>query len=145
MKDLLRIADLTAEIPVGLVEITRLPSVGPRTVGRLWKELDVTNVEELAAVDPERISSLKGFGKKSAEKMVDAARTYNATERRMLLDEATSLGEQILSFVRSHPATERAAAERDAHPSLALRDEWRDDRGHPARDERASAAARGTA
>jgi DNA polymerase (family X) len=102
------LADLTAEIPEGLVEITHLPSVGPRTVGRLWKELGVTNVEELAALDPELISSLKGFGKKSAQKMVHAARTYNATQRRMLLDEATSLGEQVLSFVRSHPATERA-------------------------------------
>ncbi|HET7271916.1 MAG TPA: DNA polymerase/3'-5' exonuclease PolX [Rubrobacter sp.] len=102
------LAELTAEIPAGLVEITRLPSVGPRTAGRLWKELGVTNVEELAAVDPERIASLKGFGKKSAEKMVNAASTYNATERRMLLDEASSMGEQVLSFVRSHPATERA-------------------------------------
>ena len=102
------LADLTEEIPGGLVEMTRLPSVGPRTVGRLWKELGVTNVEELAAEEPERISSLKGFGKKSAEKMVQAARTYNATERRMLLDVATSMGEEILRFVRSHPATERA-------------------------------------
>src|SRR5215213_6279883 len=100
-------ADLKAEIPEGLVEITHLPSVGPRTVGRLWKELDVTNVEELEALDTERIYSLKGFGRKSAEEVVHAARTYNATERRMLLDEATSLGEQILSFARSHPATER--------------------------------------
>ena len=102
------LADLTAEIPEGLVEMTRLPSVGPRTVGRLWKELGVTNVEELAGVEEGRISSLKGFGKKSAEKIVQAARTYSATERRMLLDEATSLGDQILSFVRSHPATQRA-------------------------------------
>src|ERR687890_1001473 len=102
------LADLTAEIPEGLVEITHLPSVGPRTVGRLWKELGVTSVEELAAEEPERISSLKGFGKKSAEKMLQAARTYNATERRMLLDDATSLGDEILSFVRSHPATQRA-------------------------------------
>ena len=102
------LAELTEEIPVGLVEMTRLPSVGPRTVGRLWKELGVTNIEELAAEDPERISTLKGFGKKSAEKMVQAAQTYNATERRMLLDDATALGDEILSFVRSHPATERA-------------------------------------
>ena len=102
------LADLTDEIPEGLVEMTRLPSVGPRTVGRLWKELGVTNVEELAAEEPERISSLKGFGKKSAQKMVQAARTYNATERRMLLDDATFMGEHILSFVRSHPATHRA-------------------------------------
>jgi DNA polymerase (family X) len=102
------LADLTEEIPVGLVEMTRLPSVGPRTVGRLWQELGVTSIEELAAEDPEKISSLKGFGKKSAEKMVQSAQTYNATERRMLLDDATALGDEILSFVRSHPATERA-------------------------------------
>ena len=102
------LAELTEEIPVGLVEMTRLPSVGPRTVGRLWKELGVTNIEELAAQDPERISALKGFGKKSAEKMVQSAQTYNATERRMLLDDATALGDEILSFVRSHPATVRA-------------------------------------
>ena len=82
------LAELTAEIPEGLVEITRLPSVGPRTVGRLWKELGITSVEELAAVDPERISSLKGFGKKSAQKMVQAARTYNATDRCLLLRHA---------------------------------------------------------
>jgi DNA polymerase (family 10) len=102
------LAELTEEIPVGLVEMTRLPSVGPRTVGRLWKELGVTSVEELAAEDPAKISALQGFGKKSAEKMVQAAQTYNATERRMLLDDATVLGDEILSFVRSHPATERA-------------------------------------
>jgi DNA polymerase (family X) len=102
------LAELTDEIPVGLVEMTRLPGVGPRTVGRLWKELGVTSIEELASTDPAGISALKGFGKKSAQKMVEAAGKYNATERRMLLDEATALGDQILSFVRSHPATERA-------------------------------------
>jgi DNA polymerase (family X) len=102
------LAELMAEIPASLVEMTRLPSVGPRTVGRLWKELGVTKVEELAALDPEEIASLKGFGKKSADKMILAARTYNATERRMLLDVASTMGEQILSFVRSHPATQRA-------------------------------------
>jgi DNA polymerase (family 10) len=102
------LAELTDEIPVGLVEMTRLPAVGPRTVGRLWKELDVTSVEELAGTDPGTISALKGFGKKSAQKMVQAAQTYNATERRMLLDDATALGDRILSFVRSHPETERA-------------------------------------
>jgi DNA polymerase (family 10) len=102
------LADLAAEIPAGLVEMTRLPSVGPRTVGRLWKELGVTGVEELAALDPDRLASLKGFGKKSAEKILRAAQTYNATERRMLLNHAVAMGERILAFVRSHPATERA-------------------------------------
>ena len=102
------LADLQEEIPSGLVEMTRLPNVGPRTVGRLWHELDITTVEELAGTEEDKISGLKGFGKKSAERMIQAAKTYNSQERRMLLDDATALGESLLSFVRSHPATERA-------------------------------------
>ena len=102
------LTDLTTEIPSDLVEVTRLPNVGPRTAGRLWRELGITGVEELAEIEEGQISGLKGFGKKSAEKMIKAARNYNATERRMLLHNATALGDQLLEFVRSHPSTERA-------------------------------------
>ena len=102
------LAELAEEIPSGLVEVTRLPNVGPRTAGRLWRDLDTTNVEDLAEMEEGRLAALKGFGKKSEERILRAARTYNSTERRMLLDEATALGEHLLSFVRSHPATVRA-------------------------------------
>src|ERR687886_103124 len=102
------LADLLAEIPSGLVEMTRLPSVGPRTVNTLWRELGVESVEELAGLEEGRIAALKGFGKKSEERILRAAKTYNAKERRMLLDEATALAEHMLGFVRSHPSTVRA-------------------------------------
>ncbi|MGI8860110.1 MAG: helix-hairpin-helix domain-containing protein, partial [Rubrobacteraceae bacterium] len=62
------LTDLTTEIPSDLVEVTRLPNVGPRTAGRLWRELGITGVEELAEIEEGQISGLKGFGKKSAEK-----------------------------------------------------------------------------
>ncbi|MDQ3302623.1 MAG: DNA polymerase/3'-5' exonuclease PolX [Actinomycetota bacterium] len=102
------LADLLEEIPPGLVEVTRLPGVGPRTAGRLWHEIGVTSVEALGDLEEGRLAALKGFGKKSEERILRAARTYNATERRMLLDEATALAEHVLQFVRSHPACERA-------------------------------------
>ena len=102
------LADLLVEIPPGLVEMTHLPGVGPRTVHTLWKELGVESVEELAELEEDQIAGLKGFGKKSAEKILRAARTYNAQERRMLLHTATALGEEMLAFVRSHPSTVRA-------------------------------------
>ncbi len=102
------LVDLLEEVPAGLVEMTRLQNVGPRTAGRLWNELDITTVEKLAETDEARISGLKGFGKKSAGRMIEAAKTYNSQERRMLLDDATALGENLLAFVRSHPATDRA-------------------------------------
>ncbi len=102
------LSNLLEEIPSGLVEVTRLPSVGPRTAGRLWRELGVTSVEALGELEEGKLAALKGFGKKSEERILRAARTYNAQERRMLLDEATALAEHILGFVRSHPACERA-------------------------------------
>ncbi|HLL98149.1 MAG TPA: DNA polymerase/3'-5' exonuclease PolX, partial [Rubrobacteraceae bacterium] len=102
------LADLLVEIPPSLVEMTHLPGVGPRTVHTLWKELGVESVEELAVLEEDQIAGLKGFGKKSAEKILRAARTYNAQERRMLLHTATALGEEMLAFVRSHPSTVRA-------------------------------------
>jgi DNA polymerase (family X) len=102
------LADLLAEIPAGLVEMTHLPAVGPRTVHTLWKELGVESVEELADLEEGQIAGLKGFGKKSEEKILRAAKNYNAQERRMLLDTATALGEEMLAFVRSHPSTDRA-------------------------------------
>ncbi len=102
------LADLLEEIPAGLVEVTRLPGVGPRTAGRLWRELGITNVEALGELEEGRLAALKGFGKKSEERILRAARTYNSQERRMLLDEATALAEHMLRFVRSHPACERA-------------------------------------
>ncbi len=100
--------DLLEEIPSGLVEVTRLPGVGPRTAGRLWRELGITSVEELAGLEGGTLAALKGFGKKSEERILRAARTYNAQERRMLLDEATALAEHLLGFLRTHPACERA-------------------------------------
>jgi len=102
------LAELLEEIPAGLVEVTRLPGVGPRTAGRLWRELGITDVEALGELEEGRLAALKGFGKKSEERILRAARTYNSQERRMLLDEATALAEHMLRFVRSHPACERA-------------------------------------
>jgi DNA polymerase (family X) len=102
------LSELLAEIPPGLVEMTRLQGVGARTVGRLWQELGVTSVEELAELEVSQVAALKGFGHKSAEKIVRAAQTYTSSERRLLLDAATALAERMLSFVRSHPDCERA-------------------------------------
>jgi DNA polymerase (family 10) len=102
------LAELLEEIPAGLVEVTRLPGVGPRTAGRLWRELGITDVEALGELEEGRLADLKGFGKKSEERILRAARTYNSQERRMLLDEATALAEHMLRFVRSHPACEHA-------------------------------------
>lgn len=102
------LTDLLEEIPEGLVEVTRLPGVGPRTAGRLWRELNVESVNDLATMEAGTLAALKGFGKKSEERILKAAKSYDAREKRMLLNEASDLAGHVLQFVRSHPACEKA-------------------------------------
>ena len=68
---------LKAEAPLGVVEMMRVPDVGPKTAKRMWEELGVTSVAELAAAaQAQRIRELKGFSAKSEEKILKNIQQY---------------------------------------------------------------------
>jgi DNA polymerase (family X) len=59
---------LINEVPEGLLEITEIPTIGPKKAAQLWKELNITNIEELGkACKDGTITSLKGFTEKTQE------------------------------------------------------------------------------
>ena len=70
---------LRGEFPDGILDVMRVPGVGPKSAKRLWDELDVTTVEALETVASDgRLASLSRMGPKKAEnilKEIAAART----------------------------------------------------------------------
>src|SRR3990172_2438544 len=63
--------DLKARFPPGLLDLLRLQGLGPKRVKQLYDELNVGSLDDLrAAIATDRIADLRGFGKKSVEKMV---------------------------------------------------------------------------
>src|SRR5207237_919907 len=61
---------LRAKFPPGLLEITRLPGLGPKRARRLFDELGIDSLDALrAAATEQRIRALKGFGPKAEESM----------------------------------------------------------------------------
>jgi DNA polymerase (family X) len=83
--------ELKRQVPAGVVEMTRVPDVGPKTAKRLWQELDITSVAELrAAAEAGKIRALKGFGAKSEEKILKG---IELASRRG--DERTPLGHAL--------------------------------------------------
>ena len=67
---------MMAGLPVGIVEVMRLPGVGPKTAGRLWRELGVTSVEGLVqAIEDGRAADLAGMGDRTAEKILSHVRS----------------------------------------------------------------------
>lgn len=64
----------------GLLEILRLPGLGPKRVRILWQELEITSLAELrAAAEGGRLREASGFGAKSEE---DILRRLDRHEQR---------------------------------------------------------------
>ncbi|MDD5690010.1 MAG: helix-hairpin-helix domain-containing protein, partial [Caldisericia bacterium] len=58
--------ELEKEIPPELLSLLTISGLGPKTIQKLWKELGITNKEQLKeAVLSGKLSNLKGFGKKT--------------------------------------------------------------------------------
>ena len=101
---------LRAKFPPGLIELTRLPGLGPKRARRLFDELGIDSLEALrAAAEQHRIRELKGFGPKAEEALLAAAQQSGAGERRQrfVLDRALSVGDALVAALRAHPAADR--------------------------------------
>ena len=102
---------LRAKFPPGLVEMTKLPGLGPKRARRLYEELQIDSLASLrAAAQEERIRALSGFGAKAEEQLLAALDAYEASgpQTRTVLNKALAVGEELLQAIREHPATVRA-------------------------------------
>ena len=101
---------LKARIPSGLIEITRIPGLGPKRARLLHQELGVESLDDLrAAAEQGRLKDVAGFGQK-AEENVLAALAAGADGRpkpRVLLSRALAVGEKLAAAIRDHPAAIR--------------------------------------
>jgi len=101
---------LRAKFPPGLIDLTRLPGLGPKRARRLFDELGVDSLAALReAAAGQRLRALKGFGPKFEEAML-AAFEAGVAERprpRVLLHKAMGVGELVVGALREHPAAER--------------------------------------
>ena len=99
---------LLAEIPRSLIELVRLPGVGPKKARKLWDELEICSVEELEeAARAGRIASVAGFGAKTQEKILAGIQEHRQHTSRMLLIEAERFVEPLVGYLRATPEVER--------------------------------------
>ena len=93
---------LASKLPAGLLDLLRIPGLGPKRVKLLYKKLKVKSAADLAkALDAGKIQKLKGFGPKMEEKMRGGLGQAQVTERRMLLNEAETQALAIVGYVKA--------------------------------------------
>lgn len=98
---------LRAKFPPGLIDLTRLPGLGPKRARKLFDELGIDSLESLrAAAEGQKLRGVKGFGPKFEESVLAAFASGVAEKAapRLLLHRAIELGDAIVDELRSHPA-----------------------------------------
>lgn len=100
--------ELLGEMPRSLIDLMRLPSVGPKKAKKLWDELEICTVEELEeAAKAGRIAGVPGFGEKSQQKILAGLQDHRQHTSRMLLADAEQFVEPLLEWLRQSPDLER--------------------------------------
>ncbi len=96
---------LASKLPAGLLDLLRIPGLGPKRVKLLYKKLKVKSAADLAAaLDKGRIQKLKGFGPKMEEKMRAGLGQAQVGERRMLLNEAEVQATAVVVYLEASGA-----------------------------------------
>lgn len=94
--------ELRAKYPPGIFELLRVPNLGLKKIGVLHEALGVSNLEELeTAARENRVAGIKGFGKKTQDKILEGIEWARRHESRFLL----TAGLEIAGLMREQLAT----------------------------------------
>ncbi|MFW5929658.1 MAG: DNA polymerase/3'-5' exonuclease PolX [Halobacteriota archaeon] len=92
--------ELRDELPVDIRELTAVEGVGPKTVGKLYRALDVTDLDQLEqAARDGRIAEVEGFGERTQANLIEGIAHARKSHERMLLDEAEEAADTVLEAV----------------------------------------------
>ena len=102
---------LVASVPSGLMDLLDIPGLGGKKIKVLHEQLEVDSIESLTfACQEGRVAELKGFGKKTEEKILSGIKNREAYAARHLWWDARARVEQILPGLEELPEVERVEA-----------------------------------
>ena len=88
--------------PSGVVEMMKIKGIGPKKIRLIWKELGVESLGELEyAISENRLTLLKGFGKKTQDNILEQIAFLNSVKGFMLLDKAENIATELLEILKN--------------------------------------------
>ena len=101
--------ELRSKVPPGLLDMLRIPGMGPKKVKTLHEKLGLNSIEDLEkAAQDDVIAQLPGFGEKSQEKILRGIERIRSYSKRHLLSIITTEAETIYNEISKHPDVQRS-------------------------------------
>lgn len=100
--------DLRKQFPEGLQEMMDIQGLGPKSLMKLYKELNIKNIEELEkAAKNKKIREIEGFGEKSEKNILKNINMYKKFQERFLLGNILPIAKKIESKLSELEEVER--------------------------------------
>jgi DNA polymerase (family 10) len=102
--------ELLADTPKSVLELLRVPGLGPKKAAAVYRELGVKNLEELRhACETQAVRQLKGFGSKTEESILKGLDIATASSKRLLWAEADVIAQSIAAHLQPCSAVRQFA------------------------------------
>jgi len=100
--------ELLAKYGAGLLELLKLPGMGPKTVALLWSAAQIAGIDALAeAIDAGRLTGLPRMGDKQIEKLRKGIEDYRRSVGRYRIDVAEDEAQRISAYLLAFDGIER--------------------------------------
>ena len=96
--------ELLARYKPTMLEMLKLPGMGPKSVALMWEALGVSSIDELdAAIDAGKLETLPRYGEKQIQKLKKGIEDYRKNSGRFHLDDAELAAERITLYLKDFP------------------------------------------
>ncbi len=96
------------KIPVTLLELLRIPGLGPKRVQALVRQLNIRNLSDVqVAAQAGRVSTLPGFGAKTERHILDALAARTGEESRVQRAVAMPYADALVAYLQQSPGVGR--------------------------------------
>jgi DNA polymerase (family 10) len=113
--------ELLARYGAGILELLKLPGMGPKTVALLWDAAKIASVDQLAeAIDAGRLAGLPRMGDKQIEKLRKGIEEYRRNSGRYRIDEAEEAAQKLIAYLLAFKGSSRSKIEK-VTPAGSLR------------------------
>jgi len=107
-----QLTELKQEVPQGVVDMLRIPGVGPKKVAIFFNKLNLQSLDELkAAAQAGELSALKGFGKKTEQSILENIDRAAEAGKRISIAAARDAAEAVVTdLLELNEVTQAAVA-----------------------------------
>ncbi|KNY30353.1 DNA polymerase/3'-5' exonuclease PolX [Pseudobacteroides cellulosolvens] len=102
--------NLKESIPQGLIDMLKIPGLGPKKVRAVYEKLGITTIGELKyACIENRLTKLTGFGEKTQQKILEGIENLNKYAGKFLYPHGYRLANELLKSLRENSAVIRCS------------------------------------